>query len=264
MKKRWLGVAAITLVLTIFFVFWLPGRYVVPVIMYHSIDIAETERARANSVSPRSFELQMKFLSDHHYRVLSVDEYVDLRRSGRKFPAKSVVITFDDGLGDNYDQAYPILKKYGMPATMFVPVAEVGRVHGRWDVPQMTWDQLREMAAHGITIGSHTMTHAYLPDMGLDAARREIVDSKAMLEKELGRRVDYLAYPTGGFSKEIMSLVVEAGYKAAFSTNRGCDRRTRDLFELKRIRFQDTDGAVEMWVKLSGYYNFFRQSRKSN
>ncbi|MBF0593820.1 MAG: polysaccharide deacetylase family protein [Candidatus Omnitrophica bacterium] len=263
MKKLRFGIFSIILFSAFLVFLWLPSKYVVPVMMYHSIDIAKTDFARANTVSPENFARQMRFLKEHDYKVLTPDEYVEITRSGREFPSKSVLITFDDGLLDNYTAAYPILKQYGFSAVMFIPVADVGTAPGRWDVPQMSWEQLKEMAAHGIAIGSHTITHAYLPDMGMDAARREIADSKSILENKLGCRVDYLAYPTGGFSKAIKDLAAKAGYKAAFTTNRGHDRMNHDLFEIKRIRFQNTDGPLVMQIKLSGYYNFFRQSKKS-
>lgn len=242
---------------------WLPGQYVVPVLMYHRVVVALTERDSANSVSPAAFERQMAYIKRHGYRVLTMDEYAAMTRAGKGFPPRSVVITFDDGVLDNYTQAYPVLLKYGLPAVMFVPSADVGLKDAGWSTPQMGWDQLREMSAHGVTIGSHTLTHAYLPDVNLERSGREIAESKKTLEQQLGRRIDYLAYPTGGFSDDIKRQAREAGYAAAFTTNRGRDRMNRDLYELKRIRIKDTDGAIELWVKLSGYYNRVRDSRNS-
>ncbi len=257
--RFWAGSAFAVAV--IFLACWLPGKFVVPVLMYHSIGIAGTERDRANTVSPGSFDRQMRFIKESGYRVLTVDEYVEITRSGGRFPPKSVVITFDDGLLDNFTNAYPVLIKYGIPSAMFVPSAYVGQVNSGWGQPQMSWDQLRAISAHGVTVGSHTSTHRYLPEISPDAARGQIVDSKAVLEGKLGRRVDYFAYPSGGFSEGIKAMVREAGYKAAFTTNRGEDRSNRDLYELKRIRPKDTDGSIVLWMKLSGYYNLIRDAQ---
>ncbi|MBF0386531.1 MAG: polysaccharide deacetylase family protein [Candidatus Omnitrophica bacterium] len=261
MRKIWLAACGVLAAAVIFLFFWLPGRYVVPVLMYHSISIAENQRDSANSVSPAAFERQMRFIKQNGYRVLTADEYAAITAAGGKFPAKSVVITFDDGVLDNFTQAYPVLRKYDLPALIFVPSAAVGGPAEQWAWPRLDRAQMLEMSAHGITIGSHTVTHAYLPDLPLDTARREIVDSKRELERQLGRNVDYLAFPTGGFSDEMKLIARQAGYKAAFTTNRGRDRLNWDLYEIKRIRIKDADGAVVLLVKLSGYYNLIRDSQ---
>ncbi|MEI6438234.1 MAG: polysaccharide deacetylase family protein [Candidatus Omnitrophota bacterium] len=263
MKKILLALCSVLVAGAIFLFFWLPGLYVVPVLVYHSVDIAKTPRERANTVSPQAFERQMSFIKKNGYRVLTADAYADFIRQGRGFPPKSVLITFDDGMLNNYTAAYPVLRQKGIPAVMFVIAGDVGVSSGPWQGPQMNWDQLREMSAQGITIASHTLTHAYLPEVSLDRARRELVESKSLLEKKLGYPVYYLAYPTGGFSDEIKTIAREAGYRLAFTTNRGYDRRNRDVFELKRIRPKDTDGSLVLWMKLSGYYNLLRDSKNS-
>ena len=92
--------------------------------------------------------------------------------------------------------------------------------------------------------------------------RTEIVDSKRRLEEEIGVRVAHFAYPTGGFDEEIKEMVKQAGYDSACTTNRGYDRFNRDLYELKRVRFSDQDNRVDyLWMKLTGFYNLFRQAK---
>ena len=263
MKKIWIVAGAGMLAGIIVLAGWLPGCWVVPVLMYHSINMPKVEKDGANTVSPEAFDRQMKFIKKNGYHVVSIDEYVAIKRAGGKFPAKSVVITFDDGLLDNYTNAYPILRKNGFPSLMFIPSADVGLSDASWGQPQMNWAQLLEMKAHGVTIGSHTVTHAYLPALTPEKIRHEIADSKNELEAHLGCRVDYLAYPTGGFSEEIKQLARKAGYHAAFTTNRGYSRLNQDLYELKRIRPKDKDGSLALWVKLSGYYNLVRSSKES-
>jgi peptidoglycan/xylan/chitin deacetylase (PgdA/CDA1 family) len=241
---------------------WLPGQYVVPVLMYHSIAQAQTERDKANTVAPEAFERQMAFIRTNGYHALSVDEYVDYARTGRHFPRKSVVVTFDDGLLNNYTEAYPILRKYSIPSVMFIPSGLVGTKDPDTGVPQMTADQLRLIAATGVTVASHTVGHKYLPDLSAADALREIRDSKADLERMIGRPVLYFAYPTGGFNEAVKGMVRDAGYAAAFTTNRGMDRSNHDLFELKRIRPKNNDSRLVLWMKLSGYYNLIRGSKK--
>ncbi len=239
----------------IFYV-WLSRQYVIPVIMYHSVD--NPRHYSGIIVSPNSFRKQMEFLRKRKYNVISLKEMVDIIKSRKHLLKKSVVITFDDGYVDNYTHAYPILKEYDFPAAIFV-IANLVDKKG-----YVTWDELREMEKSGITIGSHTLDHVYLPGIPSDWQSHQIVDSKKMIEKNLGHRIDYFAYPSGGYSDGTKDLVEQAGYQAACTTNRGNDRFNRDLYELKRVRFKDKDLEIVMWFKLSGYYNFFRILKEPN
>lgn len=255
MKKRiFIGILVIFF-LTGLGVFAYRFLYTVPVMMYHSISVAQNDREYANSVSPDRFQYQMDFLRKHGYRVLSLDEYVEGRRAGNNFCCKSAVITFDDGLENNYTHAAPILRAYGFPAAFFV-AADFSEREG-----YLNWEQIKELSRGGITIGSHTANHIYLPGVDRQTRIREITESKKILENVLGKTVHYLAYPIGGFNEEIKKIVREAGYKAAFATNRGYDRFNRDVFKVNRIRFKDSDRGIELRAKLSGFYNLFRKSK---
>ncbi len=256
MKKRFWVLSLVCSLLSAAFVIlaaWLPARYQVPVLMYHSV--APSWHEPLNNVRPESFERQMKFLKDNGYRVLTVAAFVDTLASGGFFDQKSVVITFDDGYENNYTAAFPVLKKYGLPATFFVEVDSIGTEKF------FTWAQVKELLANNMAIESHTFLGAYLPELPRDEQRRQITESRRILQERLAHPVLFLAYPIGGFSDEIKELVRQAGYKAAFTTNRGWDRRARDLYELKRIRIKDSDNAFSLFFKLSGYYNFFRSSQ---
>jgi peptidoglycan/xylan/chitin deacetylase (PgdA/CDA1 family) len=251
-------VSRVTIVLFIFamagFLYWLYGQYTVPIMMYHNVD--DADEFRANTVSPRHFEQQMAYLKAHGFRVLSLDELVQLTKSRKSLPRKSAVITFDDGYADNYEHAYRILKKYGYPAIIFV-LADLMNTDG-----YLTWEQLKKMVNNGIMVGSHTRRHSYLPDLSPAEQRDEIFGSKRIIEQNLSVPTDYFSYPIGGFNQEIKQLVKEAGYQGAVTTNRGNDRLNKDVFELKRIRFGDRDNRNDyLWIKLSGYYNLFRKAK---
>ncbi|NTV28547.1 MAG: polysaccharide deacetylase family protein [Candidatus Omnitrophica bacterium] len=232
---------------------WIPSQYVVPVLMYHSVAAQYDEPL--NNVRPESFVRQMDFIKRHGYQVISTSELVAGLRAGKKFALNTVVITFDDGLDNNYTFAYPVLKERSFSATMFIPSDEVGRA-GR-----VTWLQVKDMAAHGIVIGSHTRTETYVPDVESQALWEEIAGSKRILETELGRPVDFIAYPVGGFTEKAESLAHSAGYLAAFTTNRGRSKKNNDLFAVRRIRIKDSDRGLVLMAKLSGFYNFFRSVR---
>lgn len=263
MKKR-IGLILVLGAIVLVGVHLFSPKRVVAVMMYHHVNASCVERDKINTVSPASFARQMEFLSRNNFHVLGIDEYVEALVSGRPLPLRSVVITFDDGDKDNFTEAYPVLRRYGFPAAMFVPSNTIGVVAPDPRDSKMTWPDLREMAAHKITIGSHLMDEEYLPDLPPERQREEIFGSKVALEKGLGHPVLYIAYPTGGFSAGIEAMAREAGYRAAFTTNRGKDRFNRDLFAIRRVHIKDSDNDLVLWGKLTGYYNFFRKCKNSN
>ncbi len=228
--------------------------YVVPIMAYHHVKQLDTPQL--DTVSPQNFKRHMDYLKKHQFHVVRLDTLVNAIQSHRRLPRKSVVITFDDGNEDNYTNAFPILKKYQFPATIFV-ISDLVNADGYLSVPQM-----KEMMAYGIDIGSHTRGHPYLPALSSEDQKNEIYESKRRLERELGVSVKYFAYPSGGFSEQIKQFVREAGYEGACTTNRGHNRFNRDIFALKRIRFGNKDNRPDyMWIKLAGFYNLFRKSR---
>ena len=253
-KSFLVGFTVVSTFLAFIFIFWARDHYVPPILTYHNVSGVKGVFS-LNNVRPGSFAWQMKFLKKHGYYVISFQDLVKGLKKGRAFARDTVVIQFDDGYEDNYTNAFPVLKRYRFPATVFLVSDRIGTPGF------LTWDQVREMDAHNFTAGAHTRHHVYLPEVSLEAARDEIAGSKKIIEGHLGHPIDYFAYPSGGFTEAIEGLVEEAGFKAAVTTNRGQDRLNRDLFALKRIRVKDSDNALILWAKLSGYYNLFRKHK---
>jgi len=238
--------------------------------MYHSVSSADIKpifivghpkslKLRLNMVSPQSFDRQMGFLAHHGYHVISLDEYIKGKKERKQFSFKTVVITFDDGYEDNYTNAFPILQKYHFPATIFL-ISEAPETSP--DV--LNWQQIIDMSKNGISFGSHTRHHAYLPGLTEVQMKDELVGSKKTIEEHLGKTIDYFAYPSGGFNDEAKAMVAQAGYKAALATNRGFDRKNIDLYELNRIHINNWDNDFTLFGKLSGFYNSFREARQSH
>lgn len=198
----------------------------VPVLNYHKVDNMNI----ALSVSPQEFDEQMRYLAENGYHTISPDQLTGYLKYGRSLPEKPVLITFDDGYHDNYINAYPILKKYGFTATIFLVTGLVGH-----DSRFLTWDEVREMQKNGFTFGSHTVTHHALTKLTPEQVRSELVESSKEMERELGVRPRYFAYPTGAYNLKLAEMVRQAGYRAAFSIRYGEVDSESDLFALERI-----------------------------
>jgi len=265
-----LAVTFILIASVLAFNVWLQSQYVVPILMYHSVSSADIKpvfvighhregKLRLLNVSPQSFDKQMGYLQNNGYQVISLDDYVEGNRQGKKFSHRTVVITFDDGYQDNYTNAFPILKKYHFPATIFL-ISDIVGINP--DI--LNWEQVKEMGKYGITFGSHTRHHAYLPSLSKGQMKDEILGSKRAIEEHLGKPVYYLAYPSGGFSEQVKAITALAGYKAALATNRGYDHFNVDLYELDRIHINNWDNELTFKWKLSGLYNLFRELKNSH
>lgn len=229
--------------------------YVLPVLMYHSIDYNDKESKL--SVSPEAFERQMEFLYRNNYNVVGPDKVIKYLKGEEKVPPRTVAITFDDGFRNNYEYAYPVLKKYGLPATIFIIIKQVGQPG--W----LNWEEIREMSDSGIiTIGSHTVSHAWLPDASDDQLRKELVDSKRILEEKIAKRVDYLCYSLGAHDDRVKRAASEAGYKGAFGTNPGPKAPSRDIYAIKRLRISRTSkNLFVFWIESGGYYTWIKENR---
>lgn len=201
----------------------------VMVLCYHRF---EDRPHDALAITPADFESQMQQLKDAGFSVIPMQDYLAWRRGDKDIPAKSAVITIDDGYVSGYDVAWPILKKYNYPFTMFVYVDYIG-TGGK----SVTWDQLAEMRDAGVDIESHSYSHSNLkaPGNGVDKRtkervaqdikalgmegwmRKEIIGSKAVIEKQLGIKVNVFSYPFGIYNQKARDFVKEAGYEAAFT-----------------------------------------------
>ena len=187
----------------------------VPILVYHSVRPAfkgENAPQTAYDVEPVAFDAQMLFLVQNGYTSVSMDAVADAFSKGTPLPAKPVVITFDDGWENQYRYALPILRKYGLTATFYVITERIGHTN------LMTWDQLREIAADGMAIGSHSVSHRDLKRLN-DANEewREISESRKVLVARLNTPVTSFAYPGGTYTARDIADAAKAGYRTARS-----------------------------------------------
>lgn len=209
----------------------------IPILTYHSID----NSGSVISTSPEKFRSQMQYLNDSSCNVISLEEIVSCIRENRSFPPKSVAITFDDGFKNNYDIAYPVLKEYGFSAIIFLVTGYCGR-NNRWqgqppEIPELDllqWNEIKEMANNGIDFGAHTVNHPNLLGLTLDQAEKEIVDSKNILEEQLGQEIHFFAYPYGDFNSNIVDIVNQF-FDGACSTKLAIANNESNPFMLERV-----------------------------
>lgn len=197
----------------------------IPAMLYHELT---SSPADVYGIAPAAFVSHLDYLAGVGVDVLDLGQYL-ASPGGAGSHRRAVILTFDDGYASDYTTAYPLLGERGFPATFFVTTAWVGTEN------RVTWPQLREMAAHGMTIGSHGVTHRYLSLLSQAEARRELIDSKDRLEQELGRPVQFLALPGGRWASWLRPLLRDAGYAGVCTSRVGVNRRGRDDYLVRRL-----------------------------
>ncbi len=186
------------------------------ILLYHEFTKTEPEEERYSVIStPRRFEENMLYMLDAGYSIIPLEALLEYRKGQRALPEKCVVITFDDGYLSNYTMIYPILKKYHIPATIFVTVCNMNV-----DPNKMTWKQMREMEESGlVNIQSHSWMHVYHDSLPADELRGYVEKSFAVLEEELGpRKVRLFAYPHGRYSETSVEILKEYDVKMQMTT----------------------------------------------
>ncbi|MGB9804564.1 polysaccharide deacetylase family protein [Desulfofundulus sp.] len=235
------------------------GEVRIPILMYHKVNPDPATGGLGLRVPPQNFARQMEYLATHGFHTVSLTDVADYLQKAKPLPPRPVVITFDDGYLDNYTYALPILEKYGFTATVFVVAHTVGKTNifdaGRQPVNRMAgWRELKAMAGHGITIGAHTLDHPRLTRLPLEEARRQIKESKLLLEAELGRPVEVFSYPYGSYNQDLARVVRESGYRAAVTTDQGLVGPGDDPFTLKRVRVMGSYDMQKFITELVKYY----------
>jgi peptidoglycan/xylan/chitin deacetylase (PgdA/CDA1 family) len=235
----------------------LSGRATMAILLFHRV--TDEIPADGLTVSTDWFRRSCAMLR-RRFRVVSLGEIHRILHSGETPPPRTVAITFDDCYRDNLDAAR-VLAEHNLPACFFIPTQFVGTEHVfDWDrslkrMPNLSWDDVREMVQLGHEIGSHTVSHADLGKLDADAARRELVESKQTLEQQLGRPVRWFAHPFGGrqnFRAEHLPLVYEAGYDACFSGHGGfVDVRAHESV-LPRVAVPSFRTLLDLEIYLTG------------
>jgi len=208
----------------------------IPILMYHEISTVLERNKKIRSTNPiytlsiKQFDEQMKYIHENDYQTLSLDEFMNPRLRTNE---KKVIITFDDGWANNYSNAFPILKKRNLTATIFVITGFVGRDE------YMDWRQLRQMGEEGMSIQSHTVSHRPLTVLENHEIMYELQGSKKSIEEHLGKRVDFLSVPHGMIDRRVIGTAQIVGYKAICTSEPGFSHSYGNPAILKRINISD-------------------------
>lgn len=219
-------------------------------LMYHSVAPGNGTPDWRYAVSMQRFRAQLDLLQGEGWSTHQLTEL-----GARPLPARSAVITFDDGYQDNF-AAFSELAKRGMTASWFVVSRDVGRSaawqdSGSPQLPMLSAAQLHEMQAAGMEIGSHSHTHRRLTKCDDAALMAELTLSKSVLEDLLNTPVTSLAYPYGAHDARVVAAAQAAGYLAACTTRPGWALRTNDPLQIRRLSIYADDSLSRFARKLA-------------
>lgn len=268
----------------------------VPVLMYHHV----CPHPGLVTVSPETFEEHMAYLARKKYRALAADEFLEFLQGRRALDARSVLITFDDGYLDNYVYAWPILKRYGLKATIFTITSLMGEgaartylgaakvlpatpdhrgckaavAEGRADDVMLRWSEIEAMEASGaIEVHSHTHTHQRWDQLHPDKAQRlavveaDLAASHAALKTRLGKDSRHLCWPWGYFEPEYQEAADKLGFVAQYATAHGVNVAGKDPQCIPRLVMKDrpvgwfaTRVSIYQSAFLGGLYSRLKNS----
>ena len=232
------------------------------VLYYHRVEDEE----HRSCVRPAAFAEQMRHLRTEGYHLLALN---DVRRhldEGLAFPERSVVVTFDDGFADNYHNAFPVLQRESIPMTLFLTSQFIGGpelpvLRDRSGVPPLDWEQVAEMARHGIELGAHTQTHPDLTTLDDQTLRREITECRDEIEAHTSVRVRTFCYPRGYFDQRVQDAVRDAGYDLACTTQEGSVTPDAHPLTLRRTFVANDDTMRDFRHKLEGSFDLLHEAR---
>lgn len=228
------------------------------VLMYHAINEPIKGQHKRNKwrVKPHDFEQQMQWLSKHGWKSFTLSELISLQ----SIPEKSFVLTFDDGFEDNFSYAFPILKKFGFKATIYLTT---DRTCNDWEKfqdnsfdPLLRYDQIKEMSESGlIEFGSHTKNHMNLERCDDGELVNEIRASKTDVERMCPQICQAFAYPYGKYNDSIEAVVKESGYSSAVVVKRGIYKHGDNPYQIHRIGILGTESFFDFYLRITRVRN---------
>lgn len=207
-------------------------------LIYHRVGEG---RYPTTSITEAQFSAQMAYLAKQHYAVFPDTEIVYRLKHHLTLPQHTVGISFDDAYRSVYTVAWPILKRYHFPFTVFVATEPVDKHYG----DMMTWAQIRILSRKGVTIGNHSASHSYLEQLTPNDIKQQIGSAQETLIRETGKIPTLFAYPYGEYSRATQKVVQAFGFKAAFSQTSGVAYDGSDFYALPRFAFNERYGTLK-------------------
>jgi len=238
------------------------------VLLYHSVtDKLDEADIEENTIHKELFHSQMEYLSVNKFNVISASEAVKSLIAGKKFPASTICIAFDDGYRNILRNAFPILQKFNFPCTIFVTNDLVG------NDGYLNKAELKDLSDSGLAeLGGHGKTHRALSSLRLQELKKEISDSRGDIEEITGTKVVLFAYPFGhskSYNRNTIAALKISGFLGAFNNIYGFNRPGLDPFKMYRNRISWMDEIPEFRKHLNGSYDWenilevFRRKRSS-
>jgi len=261
------------------------GRIVPPVLCYHRVlpTVAGVRERPDYSVSPTQFADQLSLLNDEGFTSLTLHEYFDTANGSRELPARSVLVTFDDGFADNYSAAWPIARRLGVKLNLFVCTglvagdsvsafaednarAELSRQNFPEHWQPLSWDQLREMMAGGVEIGFHSHRHRNLGQLTEEEIASDTSEGISVFKRHLGVAPRFFAFPFGHYGSypdNAIGVLSAQGVEMFFTTELGRTPVGRAGRLFSRIVIHPEDDLSSFRRKLFGGYDWVGRLRKS-
>ncbi|MEH6825507.1 MAG: polysaccharide deacetylase family protein [Motiliproteus sp.] len=226
------------------------GYRTIPILSYHQFTARQQARNRLQQTAS-GFRAQLTFIRDQGYQVLRLSQLPEYLNGAREIPPKSVIITIDDGYRSAYDVAYPLLREFGYPVTLFVYTDFIGAPAA------VSWPQMKTMLASGLVdIQSHAKSHASLVAPSVPTADysrwlvAEVTEGRRILEQRLGYRVDLFSYPYGDSNDAAVMLLKKQGFRLATTVHQGGNPSFSDPYRLRRTMVYSDDDLSSFKRKL--------------
>jgi peptidoglycan/xylan/chitin deacetylase (PgdA/CDA1 family) len=219
----------------------------IPILMYHHIKdttVQDNNIEKDLSVSTEDFAKQVSFLKTAGYNFITMKDLAEVFKTKVLLPENPIVLTFDDGYEDNYTNAFPILQKNHITATVFLIYEKIGQTN------YLNESQIKEMSQVDIEFGSHSYSHPNLSRTSVSLLQKEVVDSRQLIGQKLGLTIDSFCYPSGQYNSLTEKTVENAGYTTAVTTNEGLVTAKSDPYAFPRIRIRGRDTLKDFVSKL--------------
>ena len=195
----------------------------------------------STSIRMEQFKSHVLELRRKRYNILPITEIIQKINNREKLPDLTIGLSIDDAYSSVYEKAWPLLREANIPFTLFISTDVVDRQATGY----MSWDQIRELKSSGVTIGSQTKSHKHLPLISIEDAKQEIDKANVRIKKEIGLHPDLFAYPYGEYNSSVRELIIDRGFKAAFTQSSGALHSYSDKFSLPRFALNERYGGID-------------------